>query len=142
MTEVVEQYKELCNTGRSIDTKLWSLPTAAFTFEALAIQGYLMFPSMDGRRFVATIAILILSGFLVQLIRFRGYQLNCEKEIKDLVKSKLPDFADVSQFAGLPRLPKNVFWLIRWIRFSSTTYMIIIMILVLGANVVALLKTF
>lgn len=141
MTEVIEQYKELCNTGRSIDTKLWSLPTAAFTFEALAIQGYLMFDSPDGRRFVAIVAILIFSGFLIQLIRFRGYQLNCERAIKELVRSKLPGLSDVNQFAGLPRLPKNVFWLIRWVRFSSTTYMIWVMILVFVANCYAFLKT-
>ena len=128
MDEIIEQYKELCNSGRAIDTKLWSIPTASFSIEAIAIQGYLKYTSPNAQLLISLLVFLVFTGLWFLFIRFRGYQIHVQNAIDELVKKNLPNFIHVHQFANLPKLPKNTFWLIRIVRFSSTNYLMIVML--------------
>lgn len=141
MNEIIEQYKELCNSGRDIDNKLWSIPTASFTMEAFAVQGYLTYSSPNVRLLISLLAFLMFTGLWFLYIRFRGYQINVQKSIDELVKNNLPGFMQVHQFTNLSELPKNTFWMIKCIKFSSSNYIIIVMFITVITNFVLLIKS-
>lgn len=133
----LEQYKELCATGRNIDNKLWAVPTTAFTFEGFALQGYFQIASSFGQRLLVALLIsMVFAGLTLQLARFRAYQLLTEHALERIAASRLVGLVQVNQFANLRALPPSIRapWIVRAARISSTHYMLWTMQLVMALN--------
>ncbi len=143
-TLLIEQYKELCANGRNIDNKLWAFPTTALTFEAAATKFLLVdSPPADVALVVSFLLLIVFSGFLVQLIRFRAYQINTEAAIAALLERHLPELVHVQQFTGLsvPQAAADIPWFVQLVRFSSTNYVAGVMGVVLLVNVLIVIRS-
>ena len=126
-SEALEQYKELCETCRYYDSKFWTFPATAFTFEAAALQ-FLFGSPRGGWQLIVVAAMLtiVFFGFTYQLIRFRSYQLITELNARELLDEHFPRLRSFNQFTKLGRLSRSdgAAFYSRLAAFSSTSYMI------------------
>lgn len=125
----LEQYKQLCGDSRHYDQKLWLIPGAAYTASALF---YSIIFNYSGYNYLIRIVLqglelLIFSGFLVQYVKDRSFQLEIQNAIDEIQETN-PDMVKVAQYAGnLKGHPKDR-WFIRALRkYSAANFVFYIM---------------
>ncbi len=87
MSHLLEQYKELCNDDRHYDQKLWLIPSAACTVSTLFFRVIFDLDLSDSpgvRLLLSLVSTLVFSGFLLQYIKDRTFQLEIQNAIKKI----------------------------------------------------------
>ena len=145
MTNLIEQYKELCNDSRHYDQKLWLIPSAAYTVSALFYSVIFdLSRNLDVRLLLSLVNTLIFSGFLLQYVKDRTFQLEIQNAINK-AQEQMPDMVKVSQYSGMISThPEDRWFIKRYRQTSAANYIFYIMLLTLlvqlGISVVLILQ--
>lgn len=134
--KLLEQYGRLVDIGLHYDQKLWLIPGAGYAVLGILVNAMV---SMDtnqlfARAILAIISPMIFSGFLLQLVKDRAFQLGNQYAL-DQIKKDL-EMVDTSEFVGTQPDQIRDRWFIRWTReWSATNTVIYIMMITVLAQI-------
>ena len=139
MDALALQYEKLVEIGLHYDQKLWLIPSAAYSLLAAAYYGILSTGiSQNMQVSLSTLTFVVFSGFTLQFVKDRAYQLGNQTAI-DQIKHELGMVA-VSEFAGIHPSRADDRWYIRRTRHisaASTTVYIMLLTLLFQLSCVA-----
>lgn len=107
-----DQYEELCGHIRHNDTRLWLIPTTAYSISILGFAGASKTTDPLIAGLLALVALLVFAAFSVQFARYLAYLEKNEIELKALEKNS-PHVDPVTHLSGLRSLPNAKRWFIR-----------------------------
>ncbi|MBI5353850.1 MAG: hypothetical protein HZB50_14500 [Chloroflexi bacterium] len=132
---LIEQYKELCSDSRHYDQKLWLIPSAAYTTSALFYNALFNINyDINVRIMLASLNVMIFSGFLLQYIKDRAFQLELQSGVTK-VQEKILGMMKISQYSAILSSHPQDRWHIKLFRkTSASNYVFSILLITLLAH--------
>lgn len=108
----IDQYKELCSYARHNDTRLWLIPTTAYSLSLLGFSGAskMTNPWLAGA--VAIVVLIVFAAFVCQFARYLAYLVKNDGETKAL-EEKSPHVSPATHISGMRSLPEANRWFIK-----------------------------
>ncbi len=132
---LIEQYKELCSDSRHYDQKLWLIPSAAYTTSALFYNAlFNVNYDINVRVMLASLNVIIFSGFILQYIKDRAFQLELQGGVTK-VQEKILGMVKIGQYSAiLGSHPQDRWYIKLFQRTSASNYVFNVMSITLLAH--------